>query len=155
MQDLFPLVVAEPDVLSLYGIVCKFYLIFGADKLRLLQNGVYLSDNDADLADVIAVTHNADERREHAETQNNEHDELGEGNAALNVESDRCRQYRQKHGGEYRYCNGKENLALFHPVDGGVRGLIRGVGELFIRIGGLIERLDDLDAVDIFHRDRI
>ena len=155
MQDLFPLVVAEPDVLSLYGIVCKFYLLLRADKLRLLQNRIYLPDDDADLADVVAVTHDADERREHAETQNNEHDELGEGNAALNVERDRCGQYRQKHGGEYRHCNGKENLALFHPVDGGVCGLMRGVGELLIRIGGLIERLDDLYSVDIFHGDGV
>ena len=120
-----------------------------------MQNGVYLPDDDADLADVVAVTHDADERREHAETQNNEHDELGEGNAALNVKRDRCGQYRQKHGGEHRHCYGKEYLALFHPVDGGVRGLICGVGELLIRIGGLIERLDDLDAVDIFHGDGV
>ena len=132
MQDLFALVVAETDILALYGIVCKFYLLFRADKLRLLQNGVYLPDDDADFPDVVAVTHDADKRREHAEAQNDEHDELGEGNAALNVERDGRRQYRQKHGGEYRHCNGKENLALFHPVDGGVRGLIRGVGELLI-----------------------
>ena len=68
VQDLFPLVVAEPEILALYGIVCKFYLLFRADKLRLLQNGVYLPDDDAYLADVVAVTHDADERCEHAET---------------------------------------------------------------------------------------
>ena len=120
-----------------------------------MQNGIYLPDDDADFPDVVAVTHNADERREHAETQNNEHDELGEGNAALNVERNRCGQYCQKHGGKHRHCNGKENLALFHPVDGRMCGLMCGVGELFIRIGRLIERLDDLDAVDIFHGDGV
>ena len=36
-----------------------------------------------------------------------------------------------------------------------MRGLIRSVGELLIRIGGLIERLDDLDTVDIFHGDGV
>ena len=155
VQDLFPLVVTEPDVLSLYGIVCKFYLVFRADKLRLLQNGIDLPNDDAYLADVVAVTHDADERREHAETQNNEHDELGEGYAALNIERNGRGQYRQKHGGKHRHCNGKEYLALLHPVNGGVRGLMRRVGELLIRICGLIERLDDLDAVDIFHGDGV
>src|SRR5699024_2571439 len=57
VQDLFALVVAKPDILALNSIICKFNLLFGADKLRLLQNRIDLPDDDADLADIVAVTH--------------------------------------------------------------------------------------------------
>ena len=150
MEDLRVLVIAEGNALDSDVPVGQRNRPGGVDLFLAVQDGVYLSHDGAHLGEAVHEVHCRQQRAGNTQGEDDDGDERLHGQAAALVKEPAHGQ----DGDERRRgdCLGKGNgqLAALHPVVevGGVGA--HALGEFCIGVFPLIERLDDLDAADIF-----
>ena len=153
VQDLLVVVIAERDVLNLNVVRLEGDGRVAVFLLLCVQELVHLIDRCTDLRERVDKVERCDDRRGHAERQDDGREERLDRECPVRVEQPAEREHRQHLGREEGIGHRHAELAAAHPV---VIVLCIGLhllGQPGVGSPPLVERLDDLDAVDVLdHR---
>ena len=133
----------------------KLRRLCGADKLRCFQKGGDLFQVAFDHADLLHSRGDLHQRRNKTQRHHQGHQKDRERKTSLHVEPRSHWKGPQKRRREDRPGRRVPKPALAPPCHGGIVEIADRIGILSIGSCGLVECLDDLNAVDILHQSTV
>ena len=110
--------VAEMNAVQFNGAALRrLHIRFRAGQLRRGQNVRYLTDDRADLGQIVGVLHAADDRRDKSHGQDHDEDEFLRRQRSVFQQHPADRKHGQERCRHDVHCKCEIEVALVHPVD--------------------------------------